>query len=96
MFFVDRTGPPHKQVDVNLPIYRDCFGDLFLPFLLQLKAMEKEKNNFFFFLKKVTKVLVIRKYRPINRRFILHITSYGQLKQTFNHIREKTLLGRKK
>ena len=80
MFFVDRKGPPHKQVDVNLPIYRDCFGDLFLPFLLQLKAMEKEKNNFFFFLKKVTKVLVIRKYRPINRRFILHITSCQQLK----------------
>ena len=75
MFFVDRTRPPHKQVNVNLPIYRDCFGDLFLPYLLQLKAMKKEKNQLFLLLKKVTKVLVIRKYRPINRRFILHITS---------------------
>ena len=87
MFFVDRKGPPHKQVDVNLPIYRDCFGDLFLPFLLQLKAMEKEKNNFFFFLKKVTKVLVIRKYRPINRRFILHKTSWPQAKK--NRMKKK-------
>jgi len=52
VFFVDRKGPPHKQVDVNLPIYRDCFGDLFLPFLLQLKAMEKEKNQLFLLLKK--------------------------------------------
>ena len=83
MFFVYGTGPPRKQGGVNLPIYRDCFGDLFLPFLLQLKAMEKEKNNFFFFLKKVTKVLVIRKYRPINRRFILHITSCGSYSETF-------------
>jgi len=75
VFFVDRKGPPHKQVNVNLPIYRDCFGDLFLPYLLQLKAMKKEKNQLFLLLKKVTKVLVIRKYRPINRRFILHKTS---------------------
>ena len=52
MFLSYRTGPPYKLGGVNLPIYRDCFGDLFLPFLLQLKAMEKEKNNFFFFLKK--------------------------------------------
>ena len=34
VFFVYGTGPPHKQGGVNLPIYRDCFGDLFLPFLL--------------------------------------------------------------
>jgi len=43
--------------------------------------MEKEKNQLFFFLKKVTKVPVIRKHRPINRRFILHITSYEQFEQ---------------
>jgi len=38
VFFVDMKGSPHKYGGVNLPIYRDCFGDLFLSYLLQLKA----------------------------------------------------------
>ena len=79
MFFVDRKRPPHKQVNVNLPIYRDCFGDLFLPYLLQLKAMKKEKNQLFLLLKKVTKVSVIHKYITINTSFCLYITSWQQL-----------------
>ena len=41
--------------------------------------MEKEKNNFFFFLKKVTKVLVIRKWITVNTSFCLDITSCKQL-----------------
>ena len=65
---------------VNLPIYRDCFGDLFLPYLLQLKAMKKEKNQLFLLLKKVTKVSVIRKYIAINTSFCLDITSWHPLK----------------
>jgi len=51
--------------------------------------MEKEKNNFFFFLKKVTKVSVILNHRPINRRFVLHITSWQTLKNE-NTIQKKT------
>jgi len=89
VFFVDRKGPPHKQVNVNLPIYRDCFGDLFLPFLLQLKAMEKEKNQLFFFLKKVTKVSVIRKYIAINSSFCLDITSYLQAEKLTQNLKKK-------
>jgi hypothetical protein len=40
--------------------------------------MEKEKNNFFFFLKKVTKVTVIRKCIAINSSFCLDITRWQQ------------------
>ena len=75
MFFVDMKGSPHKYGGVNLPIFGDCFGDLFLPYLLQLKAMKKEKNQLFLLLKKVTKVSVIRKHRPVKRTFVIHITS---------------------
>ena len=43
--------------------------------------MEKEKNQLFLLLKKVTKVSVIRKYIDINTSFCLDITSYEQLEQ---------------
>ena len=79
MFFVDMKGSPHKYGGVNLPIFGDCFGDLFLPHLLQLKAMEKEKNQLFLLLKKVTKFTVIRKCIAINSSFCLDITSWHSL-----------------
>ena len=41
--------------------------------------MEKEKNQLFFFLKKVTKVTVIRKCITINSSFCLDITSWQPL-----------------
>ena len=84
MFFVDMKGSPHKYGGVNLPIYRDCFGDLFLPYLLQLKAMKKEKNQLFLLLKKVTKVSVIHKYITINTSFCLDITSCKTFGRTSN------------
>jgi len=71
----------------GLPINRRCkiypfigivLAIYFYHFYYNKKLWKKKKTNFFFFLKKVTKVLVIRKYRPINRRFILHITSWQQ------------------
>ena len=52
MFFVCRKRPPHKWGGLNLPIYRDCFVFLIFSHLLQLKAMEKEKNHLFLLLKK--------------------------------------------
>jgi len=43
--------------------------------------MEKEKNQLFFFLKKVTKVSVIRKYITVNTSFCLDITSCASFKE---------------
>jgi len=51
--------------------------------------MEKEKNQLFFFLKKVTKVSVIRKYIAINSSFCLDITSYLQAEKLTQNLKKK-------